>query len=149
MSEHTPEERTRLHEELLKSDDVRLFTGGGCHVFALALHERFSYPVHYIPGLGGKGVSHIYCQVAGTPNYAVDVLGFTPEEDRVWKDFGSACRVTPAISREKLLSLFKQLADDDGMCGADWFVRPARQRAELRIDRFWDVFSGNRKERIG
>jgi hypothetical protein len=128
---------------------VTLFTQGGCHVFALALLERFSYPVHYIPGHGGKGVSHIYCQVAGTPNYAVDVLGFTPEEERVWKDFGSACRDTPAISREKLLSLFKQLADDDGMCGADWFVRPARQRAELRIDRFWDVFSGNRKERIG
>jgi len=149
MSEHTPEERTHLHEELLKSDDVRLFTGGGCHVFALALHDRFNYPVHYIPGHGGKGVSHIYCQVAGTPNYAVDVLGFTPEEDRVWKDFGSVCRVTPVISREKLLSLFKQLPEDGGMCGADWFVRPARQRAELWIDRFWDVFSGKRKERIG
>src|SRR6266567_9272361 len=54
---HTSEERIQLHSKLLAGDDVTLFTQGGCHVFALALHDRFKYPVHYIPGQ--PGISHI------------------------------------------------------------------------------------------
>ncbi len=148
MTKHTLEERVERHRRLLNSDDVTLFTQGGCHVFALALHERFNYPVHYIPGTAGKGVSHVYCWFVGPTPYAVDVLGFTPENDRVWKDFGSPCRNPPLMSLTQLRSLFKPLNNDDGMCGEEWFVCPARQRADRRIHEFLNIFSGSRKERI-
>jgi len=59
-TEHSLEERIERHKSLLNSDDVTLFTKGGCHIFAQALHERFNYPIHYIPGFGGKGIVHIY-----------------------------------------------------------------------------------------
>jgi len=146
VSKHSLEERIELHRTLLNSDDVKLFTQGGCHVFALALHERFKYPIHCIRG--AFGISHIYCRFAGPPPYAVDVLGFTPEDDRIWKDFGSPCRQPPVISLTEMRSLFKPLTCDGGMCGADWFVCPARQRAERRIDKFIDIFCGKHKERI-
>jgi hypothetical protein len=148
VTEHTLEERVELHRRLLKSDDVTLFTQGGCHVFALALHERFNYPVHYIPGTAGNGVSHIYCRFVGPTPYAVDVLGFTPEDDRIWKDFGSPCRNPPFVSLTQLRSFFKPLTSDDGMCGEEWFVCAARQRADRRIEEFIDIFSGTRQERI-
>jgi len=144
MIEHTLDERIRLHKGLLDSDDVGLFTRGGCHIFALALHDRFKYP-HCIPGHSGKAVSHIYCRFVGPPHYAVDVFGFTPEADRVW-DFSGL--TTPSMSREELLLLSRPLADGTGLCSDDWFVIPARQRAERSIDQFVDVFSGNRKGRI-
>src|SRR5208282_6062896 len=144
MITHTIEERIQLHKKVLDSDDVRLFTQGGCHIFALALHDRFNYPIHYIPGHSGKGVSHIYCRFAGPPHYAVDVQGFTPEGERIW-DFSGL--ITHLMTREELLSLFRPLGDAAGMCGDEWFVRPARQRAECRISQFEEVFSGNRKER--
>jgi hypothetical protein len=145
MIEHTLEERIQLHQGLLDSDDIGLFTRGGCHIFALAIHERFNYPIHCIPGNSGKGVSHIYCRFVGPPHYAVDVLGFTLEKDRVWYFSGLSTRT---LSRAELLSLSRPLADGAGLCGDDWFVIPARQRAERCIDQFMDVFSGNRRERL-
>ncbi len=146
MIERSVEQRIALHKGLLDSDDIGLFTRGACHVFALALHDRFRYPIHCIPGHSGKGVSHIYCRFVGPTHYAVDALGFTIEADRVWYFSGMSTR---AISREELISFFRPLTEAGGMCGEDWFITPARQRAERRIDQFVDVFSGGRKERIG
>jgi hypothetical protein len=145
MIEHTLEERIEHHKGILGSNDVDLFTNGGCHIFALALHDRFHYPIHCIPGHSGKGVSHVYCLFVGPPRYAVDVLGFTPEDDRIWQFSGLS---TSAMSREELLSRCRPLADGAELCGDSWFGIPARQRAECRIDQFADVFSGQRKERI-
>jgi hypothetical protein len=145
---HSLEERVERHRQLLSLDDIKLFTEGGCHVFALALHERFKYPIHYIPGTVGKGISHIYCRFAGPTPYAVDVLGFTPEDDRIWKDFGSPCRKTPCVSLTELRSFFMPLTSDEGMCGEEWFISAARKRADRRIDEFIDIFSGGRKEQI-
>ena len=55
--EQSVEEGIKLHKGLLDLDDIGLFTRGGCHVFALALHERFNYPIHCIPGHSGKRVN--------------------------------------------------------------------------------------------
>src|SRR5438093_4273101 len=99
---HSLEERIQLHKDLLASDDdIRLFTQGGCHVFALALHERFNYAIRLIPGRCADSIAHIYCQVPGPPAFAVDVVGFTPEDNRVWNDFSGLS--THAIDREGLL----------------------------------------------
>jgi len=143
---HSLEERIQLHKDLLTLDDVRLFTQGGCHVFALALHDRFTYPIRMIPGHCNKGITHIYCQFAGPPDFAVDVLGFTQEDKRVWNDFSgtSVC----SIDRTKLLDFFQPLSQE-GMCGEDWFVDEARQRADRRIEGHVDIFSGQRKVRVG
>jgi hypothetical protein len=143
---HSLEEQIQLHNKLLTLDDVCLFTKGGCHVFALALYERFGYPIRVILGHSNDGIAHIYCQFAGPPNFAVDVIGFTPEDDRMWKDFGGLS--TRLINRTELLDLFKPLSEH-GMCGEDWFVRPARQRADRRIEAYIDIFSGERKVQIG
>ena len=139
------QERIQHHKGLLESDDVHLFCNGGCHVFALALHERFNYPIHLIPGHSNNRVAHIYCKFAGSPAYAVDVLGFTPEDDRVWRDFSGLS--VSYIDRTNLLQFYQPLSNE-GMCGEDWFVRPARQRADCRIEKYIDVFSGQLKARI-
>ena len=73
------------------------------------------------------------------------MLGFTPEGDRVW-EFGD--KYTCAITRGKLLSFFKPLTSDGGMCGEDWFIDAARQRAERRIDEYVEFFSGKKRQRI-
>lgn len=144
---HSLQERIRLHKELLASnDDVHLFRHGGCHVFALALHERFNYPLRVIPGHDNNGIAHIYCKFAGTPAFAVDVLGFTLEDDLVWKCFASP-GATRCISRVELVGLFEPLSLER-MCGEDWFVQPARERAERRIERYMEIFSGQRKVQI-
>ena len=42
--ERSKEEKEAHHRALLKDDDdVRLFTNGGCGVFAKAIHEAFGY----------------------------------------------------------------------------------------------------------
>ncbi len=142
---HCLQDRIRLHKELLACDDVHLFTKGACHIFALALHERFKYPIRLIPGHVSNKVAHIYCQFAGSPPYAVDALGFTPEDHRVWKDFSGTS--APFIDRTKLLQFFQPLSEE-AMCGEEWFVRAARQRADCRIEKYVDVFSAQRKAQI-
>jgi hypothetical protein len=144
---HSKEQRAKRLQALLSSDDVALFTNGGCHVFALTLHDRFKYPIHYIPG-HTKGISHIYCRV-GPPWFGVDVSGFTPEDKLTWH-FSGDWR-SPHLSRSELLSIFQPLSEDEQpgtMCGDEWFVPPARERAERRIDKFLGVYSGKDKRAI-
>lgn len=67
------------HRSLLHaSDDVVLFTQGGCGVFALALHDVFGYPIHIIPGHGGEGIAHLFGWLSAEEPYAIDVMGATP-----------------------------------------------------------------------
>lgn len=141
---HSREEQIQRHKDLLASDDVCLFTNGGCHVFALALHERFNYPICVISGYSNKGIAHIYCRFVGPPAFAVNVLGFTPEGDRIWNFAGLSFHL---IDHTELLGFFQPLSPE-GMCGEDWFVQPARQRADRRIEKYADIFSGQRKIRI-
>lgn len=145
VMKYSLQKRIVQHEELLTFDDVGLFTKGGCHVFALALHEKFGYPIRVIPGQSEGRLAHIYCQFAGPPAFAVDVIGFTPESFRVWDDFSGLS--SHFIDRTDLLNLFKPLSES-GMCGEDWFVHAARQRADSRIEAYGDIFSGQRKLKI-
>ena len=109
-------------------------------MFALALHDRFKYPVYRISG------SHVYCRFAGpSESYSVDVEGWIRESDRVW-EFG--CGSVSHLSREQLLELFKRISDVSGLCGEDWFVQPAQKRADQFIEKHIDVFSGLRKVRL-
>lgn len=146
---HSLQDRIRLHKGLLASnDDVHLFRKGGCHVFALALHERFNYPLRVIPGHDNNGIAHIYCKFAGPPTFAVDVLGFTLEDDLVWECFASPATATRCINRTELVGLFQPLSREGMLCGEDWFVQPARERADRRIKKYMEIFSGQRKVQI-
>src|SRR6266568_254559 len=75
------------YQPLLHGDPIDLFAEGGCHVFAIALQERFGYPLRLLRKDEDGSVSHVYCYCGVEPCYAVDVLGHTEERARLW-DFG-------------------------------------------------------------
>ena len=129
---------------LLNGPDVELFSHGGCHIFAAALHKRFGYPLFIVPG-DGKGVSHVYCRYDGTPPYCVDALGFTREDIRIYdqlvRDY-----VKP-ISPEELKD-YQTHIRGPGLFSQPWFYESALQRAEKRLETHLAYFDGTLKERV-
>src|SRR5437016_6065552 len=66
--------------KMLDEDDVTLFLHGACHVFVLALHQRFGYPMFLLRDLGTldqKSAAHVYCRFSDSAS--VDVAGIAPE----------------------------------------------------------------------
>ena len=143
---HSKEEHKALYLALLASDDdVALFTRGGCGIFARALYEQFGYPMHYIPGAGGAGVSHVFCLLKTDQEYAIDVIGTKLAYHRLWDFAGDVC--APPMSIEELAAKSCALGQV-GFLGDSWFVEPATKRAHARIQRYAPYFDGTKKEVI-
>ena len=142
--ERSKEEKEAHHRALLKDDDdVRLFTNGGCGVFAKAIHEAFGYPLHYIPGHDSQRISHVYCRLASEGlNYAIDVIGSTREDERVWKGFGGLC--APEITLAELEARMVA-GGEETLFGERWFLEAAAVRAMARIQSYRQYFDGTKK----
>jgi hypothetical protein len=141
---HSKEEHEALHRALLAGDDVKLFTQGGCAIFATALHHEFKYPIHYVPGHGGHSISHVFCLLMSDGEFAVDALGTKHASDRVW-DFAGDC--APPMSLAELQSRFCGLGEE-GFLQEPWFVDPTTVRALARIQKYRAYFDGTKKELI-
>jgi hypothetical protein len=67
-----------MRERIANSDYDAVFTAGGCFIFALQLHERFSYKIR---GVRSSNVPRLWGHVwAQKGKMGVDVRGVYPEE---------------------------------------------------------------------
>jgi hypothetical protein len=132
------------YNSLLAGPDIELFSWGGCHIFARALHDRFSYPIILVPG-DDNGVSHIYCRFSDGYDYCVDVLGFTREDIRVYKQL-LRDYVTPISLPD--LQRHETSVRGPGLFSASWFTDPAYLKARSRIDTYLPYFDGTLRERV-
>src|SRR5271157_5259288 len=119
------------YKKLLQASDEHLFLNGGCHVFALALHERFRYPLVCVRESSSNCVPHVYCRV---DEYAIDVIGFTVEKQildaKKWNVHPfSAIPVTPFDLQKYYVNTFPC----PGLYADDSFMSQAGLRANKRI----------------
>jgi hypothetical protein len=129
---------------LLAGEDIPLFTDGGCHIFAAALHRRFKYPIILVPGIKPNAVIHIFCRFEGNPSFCVDVLGFTLENILIKKrDWEKVVRIFPAD-----IDTYKTFGRGSGVFAQEWFTIPAEDRAEKRINAYLEYYNGQKKQRV-
>lgn len=131
------------YQPLLGSSAIELFTQGGCHVFASALVQSFSYPLRIILGDGPNAISHVYCVSAQHPGYAIDVLGFSNEANRMW-EIGRFERRD--ISPEELRKYFRTTLGP-GLFAPTTFWKPAYEKAMARIAEYRSYYDSSRVER--
>ena len=135
------------YEKLLQGNDEYVFLNGGCHVFALALHQRCRYPLVCLRDSSSNCVPHVYCRYA---EYLVDVMGFNPEQDileaQKWTphDGYSAEEVTPLGLEQSYIFVFPC----HGLYGNPDFLLEARTRADTRIRDYIVSFDGTCKQSI-
>jgi hypothetical protein len=134
------------YQELLRSSDEDLFLQGACHVFALALHERFEYVLVWVTASPSKGVAHVYCRLG---EYAVDVMGFTPEKDildaKQWNPPGFSVEnvFRPEIEKSYILT-----PPCPGLYADARFMLEARNRADNRVRDYLKYFDGTCRQSI-
>lgn len=131
------------YENLLAGPDCRLFLGGACHVFALALQRRFKYPLLVARRLGDtlpKGAAHVFCEYDEAR--IVDVIGICPRAD-VWKGerLSSSEHEIEQVSELELRD-FYTTEPGGGLYDEAEFLCQARSRAESRIDEYRDCYAG-------
>lgn len=151
-STHRPakEEQGRKFRALLASDDdVALFGEGACLVFAVALHETFGYRLVWIPGhpdfavQGVRPVSHVFCLLSDSDDYAVDVRGTRRISD-VLDAFGGTDAILTSLPE-----LLEWRCDPRrGIYAEPWFHDAALIRARKRIEWHRGFFDGTKKELI-
>jgi hypothetical protein len=125
---------------LLDSPPIELFIQGGCHVFAFALVSSFGYQLRMIPGDEPRTVSHVYCVSASHPSYAIDVLGFSNERNRVFWDFGrTRCQ---DITVDDLKRYFRT-DREAGLFAPEVFWKPAYAKALARIENYLPYYDGS------
>jgi hypothetical protein len=135
------------YKELLQGSDEDLFLKGGCHVFALALEQKFHYPLVLVRDNRDGSVPHVFCR---SGEFAmVDVMGFTIERDifdkRLW--------IQPAYSVEKIAppEFEKYYVDKrvPGLYADKLFMQQAHDKAEKRITDYMRFYDGTCKCSIG
>ena len=128
---------------MLKDNDFSLFLHGACHVFALALHEHFGYSLfllHDLTNENPKKATHVYCRFDDA--HSVDVVGIAPEQtaltDLGWGD--SKYRRMEVSPRE--LKGYFTISGEGGLCGDREFLEATAERAQTRIAKSKDYYSG-------
>jgi hypothetical protein len=137
------------YETLLQGSDEILFLQGGCHVFALALHDRFDYVLicvkHVNPA--SRCVPHVYCKSGG---YAVDVMGFTPEKLLLdAKRWNLPPFFAATFKPSELEDHYVCTVPCPGLYADFTFMQRARIRAEQRIDDYIAHYNGTLRTPIG
>jgi hypothetical protein len=128
------------YEPLLAKSDLELFAQGGCHVMAEALHDEFGYPISIIPGDEPGSVSHAFVLVRrGAKEYAVDVLGFTELDQRLW-EFGRPDSQPVSVTQLRLRYRSNKGA---GLFAHRIFWVPAYDKARARIREHFQIYSGS------
>jgi hypothetical protein len=136
----------RNYNALLEcDDDENLFLNGGCHVFALSLHERLQLPLFLVRESASPNAAHVFCR---SGEFAIDVMGFTLEQDiieaKVWIHPSWVVEEASPLEMEKnyIYSLCP------GLCAEPSFLRLAHARAKKRIDDYIKFYDGTFKRQI-
>lgn len=116
----------------LEEEDISVFLHGACGVFALALHEKFGYPIEAL--LDGTGeplwdsLVHIYCpvEVHGRQGYA-DVRGITTNWDEFQAEFSDLCDIPNQHASVAPDELKRQLLMEMGSETMDQLYREAME----------------------
>jgi len=133
----------KMRALLDQPDDFKLFSEGGCAVFARALHEEFGYQCAWIPGHDGICVSHVFALLPNDRSHGVDVLG-TASIDRLIDRLGGTQVAYLTVQELEGFS-----ADPNrGIFTKQWFIAPAMERARLHIKKFQPYFDGTKQQEI-
>jgi hypothetical protein len=137
----------RKYKTLLQNGAESLFLNGGCHVFALALHQRFGYPLVCVRDSSSNSVPHAYCRSA---EYAVDVRGFCHEkrllDAKRWNVYPFyAATATPSEMKKHYVYSVPRV----GLYENPLFLREARIQAKKQIDAYIKHYDGTLKSLIG
>jgi hypothetical protein len=130
-------------EAMLKEPDVTLFLHGACHVFALALHERFGYPIIVLCSLQAAhrpNATHVYCRLGATGS--VDVVGIAPEQIALTELGWSGPHFRPIEVLPEAIEGCQSMTGGDGLYAHPAFLRATRARAQARITEYRDYYSG-------
>src|SRR5438876_6958554 len=114
---------------MLEEDEGRLFLHGACHVFALALHESFNYPIVLLQDTTAeqsKSATHVYCRFSNWQS--VDVVGIAREEDALAELGWIGAKYRPRKVSPSELENYFTLTEGGGLYAAAVFLSVARAR---------------------
>jgi len=120
-----------LQERLLGDSDQNLFGHGGCHVFALALHRRYGYPLEFREDENGK-VSHVYCLRNGE---GLDIRGTDLAKVYFFECYPGTSESVTAGDLESMFSGENWDGWRNGLWGEPQWLTKAFQRTEWSLDR--------------
>ena len=133
----------KRYRPYLSGSPVKLFTEGACHVFAVALHRHFDYPLSFFRKDTQGGISHVFCRFPPEDVYAVDAWGFSRFRDREW-ELGNL--PIASISLDDLVGHFCTKGES-ALFGHKVFWEPAYAIAEERIWNLRQFFDGTACQR--
>jgi hypothetical protein len=136
--------------ELLAQSDLKLFDGGGCHIFAAELHEdleQFEFALRMIADVKGDWRSQALHVFLGKGELMVDVHGTRKQTDVLceWTQFRSSQHGPPfqydvfPCSYDELFKRYANKNDDLGIVNkfnhriGEHFVQECRRRARAMI----------------
>jgi hypothetical protein len=132
MDEYNIQSKRVLQESLLEDPNEEcLFGHGACHVFALALHRRYGYPLELRENENGK-ISHVYCL---RNSECLDIRGLGVTKAHFFECYPGTSR---SVRRDELESMFLGENWDGrkyGLWGEEPWLTKAMQRAERCLDR--------------
>ena len=134
------------YQDLLNRSDEYLFLNGGCHVFALALHEQFRYPLVCVRKSCSNCVPHVYCRYG---EYLVDVMGFAHEKQVLDTQLWNVHPFFATLATlSELESHYVVTFPCSGLYGDELFLCQARLRAERRITDYITFYNGTCRQSI-
>src|SRR5438093_975082 len=121
---------------MVEVEDDTLFLHGACHVFALALHERFNYQIVLLQDRTAEepknAAVHVYCLFS--EGQSVDVVGISREEEALEELELSGSKYLKLKVLAKELEKYFTVTEGSGLCADPEFLRATRARAEPRIN---------------
>ena len=120
--------------------DATAFVHGICGIFALALNNKFGYPIYYIEtteeddGYEYEQLVHIFCM---KDNMYIDIRGMTTEEDSFFVEFNdfldSGSRILDTSQEECLLFVKESMSEEE----YDIFLRAAESIIDEHMDWYY------------
>lgn len=133
-------------QALLGKCDNELFLHGGCHIFAIALAQRYGYSLCMVRNTQKtrpEGAAHVFCVFKSETHDAVDVVGLFNVSDLLvcndWTD-EEYYRVEDCSGSD--LSLFSTQQLGGGLYTLPAFVKKAHSRALCLIECYGEYYSG-------
>jgi len=131
------------YENLLVERDDVLFLHGACHVFALALRERFSYSLRMVrdtTAMLPNGATHVFCHFDASRG--VDVLGLFNVAQRLRDEGWLPLRYEIVAVTDSDLAAYYTGVPGGGLYLEPSFVAKVKGRAVALIDQFGDHYCG-------
>jgi len=141
-----PGKMTDYAEQLLAKGPPRLFVCGACHIFALTLLRRFTWPLCLISEADG-GDLHIACYEPDT-KLLLDVFGWITYSEYKESRRGKTLEPMMVVDLEGLKKRLSVTPARGSLYFEPKFWISASRLANAWIDGHIDTFSGQLKERL-